>query len=536
VEPRIFICYRREDSSGHAGRLYDRLAEEFGTERLFMDVDAIPPGADFVRVIHDAVTSCDVFVALVGRSWSTLTNPQGRPRLEDPQDLVRVEIETALGNEVPVMPVLVQGAAMPSAQDLPASLARFTSRNALDLSDTRWVYDVSRVVDAIRRTAETRVAESAVSGTGSLATDIGANRSISSKSRWVGRLRRGLVRPPIWALAATGAVLVAGGVTAAVVLGGDRHPATTPAIGGVPSPGSVTHPSTAAPKLETGVGVIAFDPKTGVVVSATDVSLNGSGEPSIATGEGGVWVHDLANITHLEPSSGEVKAIISVGSGNQNPGNVAVGLRTVWAGNLRNVERVNPATDELLRHAGLNDVVSSTLYVAVGEGSAWALDTAGVVWRITGNGDVDASKDVTADGGGLAVGAGSVWVLDSLEGAVIQVDPESLRPINRFEVPGSVQRIAVIGGRVWVLDTGAGSVTSIDTSTGALGAPIRVGGQTTDLSAGLGSPWVTDQAGSLWRVDSVTSTATEFKIGGPLAAVAVDEGSGLVWSVVVNVL
>ena len=94
----IFISYRRDDSAGHAGRLYDRLSDHFGPDQVFMDVDAIKPGQDFVDAVRQAVGGCDGLVAIIGREWLTISDATGARRLDDPEDLVRLEIATALGS------------------------------------------------------------------------------------------------------------------------------------------------------------------------------------------------------------------------------------------------------------------------------------------------------------------------------------------------------------------------------------------------------------------------------------------------------
>jgi hypothetical protein len=148
---RIFLNYRREDASGHAGRLYDFLLHGgsggagFRKEQIFMDIEEIDPGVHFPDVIGEAVGSCDVFIAVMGRRWLDATDAAGRRRLEKGNDFVRVEIEAALARDIPVVPVLVQGAEMPSLEELPESLQAFGHRNAVELSDARWSYDVGRL-------------------------------------------------------------------------------------------------------------------------------------------------------------------------------------------------------------------------------------------------------------------------------------------------------------------------------------------------------------------------------------------------------
>src|SRR5205085_8407252 len=113
--PKIFISYRRDDSAGHAGRLFDRLNEHFGHERLFMDVDHIEPGEDFVQVIEAAVASSAVLLAIIGRHWLTTGDATAR-RLDNPNDFIRLEIATALARNIRVIPVLVQDASMPGPE------------------------------------------------------------------------------------------------------------------------------------------------------------------------------------------------------------------------------------------------------------------------------------------------------------------------------------------------------------------------------------------------------------------------------------
>jgi TIR domain len=112
---RVFISYRRQESSGLAGRLYDRLAARFGDDRVFMDVDTIALGVDFAEVISQVVSSCEVLLAVIGPRWLTVTDEDGRRRLDDPDDLVRLEIAAALKRDIRVIPVLSRGHRFPAA-------------------------------------------------------------------------------------------------------------------------------------------------------------------------------------------------------------------------------------------------------------------------------------------------------------------------------------------------------------------------------------------------------------------------------------
>jgi nucleotide-binding universal stress UspA family protein len=147
--PRIFISYRREDSEGHTGRLYDALAGRFGAEHVFMDIDTVPLGVDFTRVIAEAVGACDVLIAVIGRDWLTLADPSGRRRLDNPEDFVRLEIKAALERDVRVIPAVVQNAQMPTSDQLPADLAGLARRNGIFLRGDSWRHGVERVIRAV---------------------------------------------------------------------------------------------------------------------------------------------------------------------------------------------------------------------------------------------------------------------------------------------------------------------------------------------------------------------------------------------------
>lgn len=146
----IFISYRREDSEGHAGRLYEDLAERFGKEAVFFDVSAIEPGQDFRHAIDANVARCSVLLAMIGPRWLEAGAPAAR-RIDDPSDFVRLEIASALKRSIPVVPVLVQGAKMPAAGQLPADLADLAWRNAVELSHARWASDVQVLATSLAR-------------------------------------------------------------------------------------------------------------------------------------------------------------------------------------------------------------------------------------------------------------------------------------------------------------------------------------------------------------------------------------------------
>ena len=148
---RIFISYRREDSSGHVLALLPSLRSHFGADRIFKDTDNIPPGADFLKFIKNELESCSVLLAIIGREWLAIQDQRlKRRRLDNPDDFLRVEVSSALKNErIRVIPVLIERAPMPSAQDLPPDLADLAFRHAIELSDVRWESDVRLLIEAI---------------------------------------------------------------------------------------------------------------------------------------------------------------------------------------------------------------------------------------------------------------------------------------------------------------------------------------------------------------------------------------------------
>ena len=146
----IFVSYRRTDAPAHAGRIYDRLVDRFGKDNVYKDLDSTAPGADFVEVIDETIAACDALVAVIGRDWvSAKGRWRGGRRLDDPQDWVRREIAAALERDIRVVPVLVEGAQMPSADALPDDLKRLARRHAVELSETAWAPQLTQLIESL---------------------------------------------------------------------------------------------------------------------------------------------------------------------------------------------------------------------------------------------------------------------------------------------------------------------------------------------------------------------------------------------------
>ena len=145
----VFINYRREDSAPYAGRLYDHLRQRFPGAKVFMDIDAIAPGEDFVDAIDRTLAASKVVLAVIGPKWESAIDATGQRRLMRPDDFVAQELRAALAGDVRVIPVLVAGASMPQAAALPPDLQALTRRNAIEVSDSRFAADVDRLCAAI---------------------------------------------------------------------------------------------------------------------------------------------------------------------------------------------------------------------------------------------------------------------------------------------------------------------------------------------------------------------------------------------------
>jgi TIR domain-containing protein len=147
----IFINYRRDDDAGFTQALYSRLEQAFPSENLFMDVDNIAPGLDFVQVLNDEVARCDVVIAVIGKNWLSVTDETGGRRLDNPEDFVRIEIESALAQKKRVIPVLVNDARMPRSTELPETMRAFARCNAARLTHERFRADMAGLIKSLEQ-------------------------------------------------------------------------------------------------------------------------------------------------------------------------------------------------------------------------------------------------------------------------------------------------------------------------------------------------------------------------------------------------
>jgi hypothetical protein len=150
MSAKVFISYRREDSAGHAGRVHDRLAREFGRDLLFMDVDGIPLGVNFVKVLQEEVAKCSVLLAVIGRNWLNVRDERGQRRLDSPNDFVRVEIAAALQRNIPVIPILLDGTEVPRSDQLPNGLQELALRNGLGVRHSSFHTDMDILIRGLK--------------------------------------------------------------------------------------------------------------------------------------------------------------------------------------------------------------------------------------------------------------------------------------------------------------------------------------------------------------------------------------------------
>ena len=307
----------------------------------------------------------------------------------------------------------------------------------------------------------------------------------------------------------------------------------------VDAAGSSPSPSVVADSLSASLA--HADAETGEILSITpDLPRPEEAFPHVEVGEGSVWVLASGKLTQVDPNDGSVVRVTTMrGLLPVDSRSLATGSRTVWVGDWGLVHRVHPATGEELRPVALWGATDpgGVAYVAVGEGNAWAVGEDGFLVRIDPlTGSKDGSVDVSQSASGIGAGFDAVWVVDDLHGTLTRVDATTLEIVETYPAPGDMNAIAVGAGAVWLLDSNAGVVTPFHPSTGVFGEPIRVGIGPTDVATGLGSVWVTNQGeDTLSRIDPITGEVETIPIGGPAAAIAIDEPTETVWVVFAQV-
>jgi hypothetical protein len=147
---KVFISYRRDDAAAYAGRIEDRLKEEFGRDNVFMDVGSILLGVNFFTALNEAVAQCEVLLAVIGRNWVSAHDIDGKRRLDNPNDFVRIEIASALQRKIPVIPILIDGATIPEANQLPEDLKELALRNGMEIRHVSFQDDMNRLIRGLK--------------------------------------------------------------------------------------------------------------------------------------------------------------------------------------------------------------------------------------------------------------------------------------------------------------------------------------------------------------------------------------------------
>ena len=199
----VFISYRRENTAGEARALFNDLVARLGESSVFMDVDSIALGRDFRIVLEETTASCDLMLVLIGRNWIDAKDEGGRIRLENPGDYVRLEIEAALKRNIPVTPVLVQGAQMPAAEQLPPTIRDLAYRNGFELSNNRWASDVREMLRRLHLDVP--------DGGRQIEPDRSPSPAVTPKRRPLGASQPKSTRWPVWVLVPAFIIVAIGG-------------------------------------------------------------------------------------------------------------------------------------------------------------------------------------------------------------------------------------------------------------------------------------------------------------------------------------
>ena len=281
----IFISYRRDDSEGEAGRLFDDLTGKFGESSVFMDVSDINPGVDFRKAIDDNVATCGVLLAVIGPAWCSIKNATGARRLDDPTDFVRLEIASALARNIAVIPVLVHDAKMPRPEDLPDNLKDLAFRNSVEITHARWKSDVELLNTALER----YVAPTAPSDTHPVHATVAVQ--LPPPSQPAGRANASRPSSVPLVLGIVAAAVLALGIVGYFVFRGAANPpsAAQPAAAAIPGRQTDTSPAAAA------------NPLLGTWTNPEAQQQNGLEKMEItASGPQGISIHAWGKCGNLE--------------------------------------------------------------------------------------------------------------------------------------------------------------------------------------------------------------------------------------------
>ena len=547
-QPRIFISYRRSDSSDRAHALYDALVKSFGADSVFMDVDTIEPGANFPRKLKRAIHQSDFVLVLVGPDWLDTRDDAGRARLGQRGDYVRREIRLALGSGDWVIPILMGGATVPARERLPRDLRDLTRLNFRPISDERWERDVDQFLDALRRLDRERIDVGLKPtplvrrpATADLATLSAASAVIAALALpWWGLRGGGTTTGLEVQLIPAVAMLIAASILVAVALGhlifGAPRWARLGALAffglsvGGGAVASLVHGSKLVGGLDSGLRVgpflalAALAPAAiaGVLVTRDRRRPRTAGRrPGRVVVAGALLAAVVVGSATWAASGQPVDLLVEV---NRSTGNVthafrvpasddvAVGPGVVWIRGDHELVRFTPSDARLLGKPFPDDLTN----VVVGFGSAWVGMGGGIAQVDSASGRVrwiPARADSVI---ALAVGEGSVWATAtrySDEGRdqqiVLRIDPRRLAVVTRsvFDYGEDRLDIAVGAGAVWLGREGTDTVYRLDpASLSPTESHTKVIGGNTLVVAG-NALWVV-RSGGATRVDPSATPPT----------------------------
>lgn len=446
----VFLSYRRDETEHVAGRLADRLGTVFGEDRVFIDVDSIPPGEDFVEAIQQAVRQADVLLALIGPTWTRAADERGNRRLDDPEDFVVLELAEALQRGVHVVPVLVDGAPMPRREELPPALQPLVRRNAVRVDGESFRSDVGALLE--RLAAVVPVGHGGrPGGTGPLgvvldrraALRLGAGAAavaLTGGGAWDLRRRLAQTPPPVWDFRTGGEVYSSPAVAGDALYVGSNDARlycldvrTGEERWHYETGGAVT----SSPAVEGGV----------VYVGSNDTSLHAV---DAASGKG-IWAFPTGGALHSSPAlDGE-----SVYVGSRDNALYAVDRAT---GQERWRFHGGPHDDLVTGFNSSPAVVDGVVYVGCRDHNVYAVDAAGGFqrWRRTTGSTVDSSPTVA--GGSLFIGSDdhTLMALRTVDGVPIWVFTAEAGITSTPCFQDGIVYVGSDDGRLYAVDAGTG--------------------------------------------------------------------------------
>lgn len=435
--PAIYISYRKEDTQGAAAHLYKNLCEAFGRKAVFMDVAAGQPGRDLRDVVDDHLVSCAAVLVIIGKDWVNARDESGQRRLDNPSDLVRIETAAALTQELPVIPVLVQGAGMLQPGELPPDVADLAFRNPVTLLQSQWGSDVETLVTLLRSLVRGQAPDApAAPMFADTSGNSGAAGTAAAPAARVARPQP--VGKPPWRTmlaAAVAIVVMAGGVYAFMASRprpADKASATPPgpaatvAKAGQPAPASAPAPAP-APALTAPVPTApATAMPTPVRAAATSVEPTKAATEQrpgpAATAEAAPASPAARNAAAREATPSSVSAaakVLSFQKWTLNSGGCGAGALTVTGIARFSIEKTSDAivvTEEFRGSGGGFDVVVTGQVEFGQEQPSYEIPTAGQ-WTGASKTFKSSGLDrVTTSGDGLTPRSANVVKLQSLCG------------------------------------------------------------------------------------------------------------------------